>query len=111
MSPSANGLPRGNLRARDSATCHQCIRVPAIAAFALLIALDLLCATASAHTKTHPSPKRPHHQIQPPPALFIKCAAVSGGWPCWPDPGMMRLERPGWRFDAPVDPPPLAPSR
>lgn len=111
MSRSANGLPRANLTARDSAMRRQCIRVPAIAAFALLIALDGLCATASAHTNTQPAHQRPYRQVQPQPVLRIKCAALSGGWPCWPDPAMMRLQQPRWRFDAPIDPPQAVPSR
>lgn len=74
---------------------HQKIRVAAIAGLAFLFALDCLAASASAHTKTHPSRKRPY-QVKPPPVRLIRCAALSYESPCWPDPGMLRLDRRPW---------------
>ncbi len=76
--------------------------MPAVAAFALLIALDCLCAGASAHAKTG-SHKRPQ-QLQPPPTHLIRCAApLLDGSPCGPDPAMLRMNQDPWRFDAPPD--------
>jgi hypothetical protein len=76
----------------------QSICVPAVAALALVIALGWLYASV----------------LQPPPVHLIKCAAVSEGSPCWPDPAMQRLGFPRpLPLAAPpaVDPPQFVPSR
>lgn len=90
---------------------RQSIRVPAIAAFTLLFALDCLTASAFAHAKTHPAHKRPHHQIHPARVHLIRCAAMFGTSPCWPDPSMMRLGRPGESIHGSPEPPQFGPSR
>ena len=92
---------------------HRSARVPVIATFAVLIALDCLWlgAGASAHAKTDRSPQQPH-QLQPPPARLIKCAVVFDGSPCWPDPGMVRPDRRRLHVDPPLQRrPEFGPSR
>jgi hypothetical protein len=76
----------------------QSICKTAVAALALVIAFGWLYASV----------------LQPPPVHLIKCASVSEGSPCGPDPGMQRLGFPRpLRFDAPpvVTPPQFVPSR
>lgn len=90
---------------------HQSIRVPAIAAFALLFALDGFTASALAHARTYPSHKRPHPQAHPPRVRLIRCAAMFDASPCWPDPAMMRLQRPGGTIEGAPDRPQFSPSR
>lgn len=81
-------------------------RVSVTAAFALSIALDCLCASASAHTKVDPT-RSGSPQIKPhAPVNLIKCAIVFDGSPCWPDPGMVRPERRRWHVDPPLNEPP-----
>jgi hypothetical protein len=89
---------------------NQGIRVPAIAAVALLIALDCLCASTSAHTKTDRT-RNKLYQVRPPPVHLIKCAGMFYGSPCWPDPGMLHLKPEPGRVQAPPDPPQFVPSR
>lgn len=69
------------------------LRAPAFAASALLIVLCCVCTSAPLSAKKYPSPKGPRH-VRPPKVRLIRCAEVlvpHGGWPCWPDPGMLRL--------------------
>ena len=83
----------GGTALRVQSTC-----VLAVAALALVIALGWLYASVP----------------QPPPVHLIKCAAVSEGSPCGPDPAMQQLGFPRpLPFNAPpeVDPPQFAPSR
>lgn len=88
---------------------HQIMRISAIAALALLIALD--CLTASA-TKKHPPRHRLHHQLHLPPVHRIRCAAFFDSSPCGPDPAMLRLlQRPQWQRELAPDPPQSVPSR
>jgi hypothetical protein len=56
----------------------------------LLIALGCIFISGSLYAKK--LPKRPP-QLQPR-AHHIKCADVFDGSPCWPDPGMLRLDLP-----------------
>ena len=75
----------------------QSICVLAVAGLALVIALGWLYASVP----------------QPPPVHLIKCATVSEGSPCGPDPAMQQLGFPRpLPFNAPpeVDPPQFAPS-
>lgn len=83
------------------------LRAPAFAASALLIALCVVCASAPLAAKAFPLPKRPRHVH---PVRLIRCAEAlvpHGGWPCWPDPGMLRLNpqpdvaKPAQPFDEP----------
>ena len=83
----------GGTAVRVQSTC-----VLAVAALALVIAMGWLYASVP----------------QPPPVHLIKCAAVSEGSPCGPDPAMQQLGFPRpLPFNAPpeVDPPQFAPSR
>jgi hypothetical protein len=101
------GWPLEGNPIREGTMRHRSARVSATAAFALLIALGCLCASASAHAKTPPSHQRPH-QVEPPhpPVHLIRCAIVFGGSPCWPDPGMTQPNRRRWHVDPPLDEPP-----
>ena len=87
------------------------MRVSAIAALALLIALDGLTASASARPKKHQPRHRPHYQIHLPPVTRIRCAAFFDSSPCGPDPAMLRLQRPQWHRELAPDPPQSVPSR
>lgn len=78
---------------------NRSIFAPAFAALALAIALDC--------DNTCDEPQQPP---TPPAQLLIKCAEASGGTPCWPDPGMVRLEFPRPRLPE-AAPPPIVPSR
>jgi hypothetical protein len=90
---------------------NQSISKPAIAAFALLIALDCFCAGATAEAKTHRLREKPH-QLRLSPVHFIKCAGAFDGSPCWPDPAMLRLNQPSDAVrSAPLEQPEFAPSR
>lgn len=88
---------------------HQNTRIPSIAAFVLLFALDFLTASAFAHAKTQPSHKKPDYEVPPPPVHLIRCAAMFGESPCWPDPSMMRLGPHG--IEGSPEPPQFGPSR
>jgi len=81
---------------------HRSARVPVIAGLALLFALECVCASASAHSKTEPPRKRPH-PARAPAVHLIKCAVVFDGSPCWPDPGMVRPERRRLHVDPPLE--------
>jgi len=87
-------------------------RALAFAASALSAALCCVCASTPLFAKTNLSPKQ---HVQPPKVHLIRCAEalkVHNGWPCWPDPGMLRLDpRPHLEADPPEDPPQFVPGR
>lgn len=76
---------------------------PAISVLSLAITLDCV--------NTCDEPQQPS---APPAHLLIKCAEASEGTPCWPDPGMLRLELPRplpLRPTPEAGPPQIAPPR
>lgn len=75
------------------------IFAPAFAALALMIALDCV--------NTCDEPQQPP---APPAHLLSKCAEASERTPCWPDPGMLRLEFPR-PLPPEAAPPSIIPSR
>lgn len=79
------------------------IFAPGFSALALVIALDCF--------DTCDEPQQPPAS---PAHLLVKCAAASERSPCWPDPGMLRLESPRslpLRPPPEAEPPPITPPR
>jgi hypothetical protein len=69
------------------------LRARAFATSAFLIVLGCVSASAPLSAKQYPLPKGPQ-RVRPPKVHLIRCAEAlvpHGGWPCWPDPGMLRL--------------------
>lgn len=108
MSLSANGAASRHPTVRDGAMRHRIMPVAAIAAIALLIALDCVCAGVKTHRPSH----WPRHRVHLPPVYRIRCAALFESSPCGPDPAMLRLlQRPQWRPELAPEPLRAVPSR
>lgn len=73
--------------------------VRVLPAIVLLVALGCICTSAPLYAKK--LPKGPP-QLRPP-ARLIKCADVFDGQPCWPDPGMLRMDSPTRSFGRPLE--------
>lgn len=89
----------------------QTICLLAITASALLIALGCLCS--GAHATANRLRERPQ-SLENAPGHLVKCAGVSEGQPCFPDPGMQRLQFPQplpFIMPPEFDPPQFLPSR
>ncbi len=90
------------------------LRAPPLAASAVLIALGCVYASTPLYAKKHSLPKQPR-QVQPPKVHLIRCAEApvpQVGWPCGPDPGMLRLNpRPHLQAEPSDDLPTFTPER